>query len=71
MVRLQVRDAGNLLTRAGLTIPSVDSDEIVVHYDSPDHLVSHIRSTLLPSTNENILNSTIHSQTTSTDRQTK
>lgn len=28
----QVRDAGNLLTRAGLTIPAVDVDDIQVQY---------------------------------------
>lgn len=28
-----MRDAGNLLTRAGLGIPSVDMDEITVHYN--------------------------------------
>ncbi|KAL6525582.1 hypothetical protein OROHE_015889 [Orobanche hederae] len=30
----QVRDAGNLLTRAGFTIPGVDVDEYTVRYDS-------------------------------------
>jgi len=39
----QVRDAGNLLTRAGLMIPSVDLDEVTVHYSDPDGLVKHIR----------------------------
>ena len=28
---MQVRDAGNLLTRANLAIPSVDTDELVRH----------------------------------------
>ena len=40
---LQVRDAGNLLTRAGFAIPSVDTDDIVVHYNDPLQLVQHIR----------------------------
>lgn len=40
---MQVRDAGNLLTRANLAIPSVDTDEIVVNYRSMDELVKHLR----------------------------
>jgi NADH dehydrogenase [ubiquinone] 1 alpha subcomplex assembly factor 5 len=39
----QVRDAGNLLTRAGLAIPTVDVDEIEVRYRDPLGLVSHLR----------------------------
>ena len=35
---LQVRDAGNLLTRANLAIPSVDTDELTVQYRSMDEL---------------------------------
>ncbi|RRT50030.1 hypothetical protein B296_00035767 [Ensete ventricosum] len=31
---VQVRDAGNLLTRAGFTLPGVDVDEYTVKYDS-------------------------------------
>eukprot|EP00890_Picochlorum_soloecismus_P001602 jgi/Picsp_1/2442/NSC_05903-R1_sam-dependent methyltransferase len=38
-----VRDAGNLLTRAGLQIPSVDVDDIVVNYPDPVALVRHLR----------------------------
>ena len=38
-----MRDAGNLLTRAGLNIPSVDVDELTVHYRSPAELVKHLR----------------------------
>lgn len=38
-----MRDAGNLLTRAGLAIPSVDTDEITVHYRNMDELVNHLR----------------------------
>ena len=38
-----VRDAGNLLTRAGLQIPSVDVDDIVVNYPDPVALVQHLR----------------------------
>lgn len=30
----QVRDAGNLLTRAGFSLPGVDVDEYVVKYKS-------------------------------------
>lgn len=30
----QVRDAGNLLTRAGFALPTVDVDEITVRYPS-------------------------------------
>ncbi|EFN57644.1 hypothetical protein CHLNCDRAFT_142766 [Chlorella variabilis] len=40
----QVRDAGNLLTRAGLAIPAVDVDEIQVHYADAVQLVQHLRS---------------------------
>ena len=40
---VQVRDAGNLLTRAGLSIPSVDLDDMTVHYSHPDNLVQHLR----------------------------
>jgi NADH dehydrogenase [ubiquinone] 1 alpha subcomplex assembly factor 5 len=40
---LKVRDAGNLLTRAGLTIPAVDVDEIVMRYSDPRRLVLHLR----------------------------
>jgi NADH dehydrogenase [ubiquinone] 1 alpha subcomplex assembly factor 5 len=39
----QVRDAGNLLTRAGLAIPTVDVDEISVMYRDPVQLVTHLR----------------------------
>lgn len=39
----QVRDAGNLLTRAGFSIPSVDTDDITVHYKDPMQLVHHLR----------------------------
>ena len=31
---VQVRDAGNLLTRAGLTLPAVDVDDITMRYPS-------------------------------------
>jgi NADH dehydrogenase [ubiquinone] 1 alpha subcomplex assembly factor 5 len=40
----QVRDAGNLLTRAGLSIPTVDVDEITVHYSDVLGLVGHLRT---------------------------
>ncbi|BDA50516.1 Arginine-hydroxylase NDUFAF5, mitochondrial [Coccomyxa sp. Obi] len=40
----QVRDAGNLLTRAGFSIPSVDTDEIIMHYSNADDLYHHLRS---------------------------
>ncbi|XP_042515961.1 putative methyltransferase At1g22800, mitochondrial isoform X2 [Macadamia integrifolia] len=40
----QVRDAGNLLTRAGFTIPGVDVDEYTVRYDSALELIEHLRS---------------------------
>ena len=39
----QVRDAGNLLTRAGLAIPTVDVDEIEVFYPDAAALVGHLR----------------------------
>nr|AFK48595.1 unknown [Lotus japonicus] len=40
----QVRDAGNLLTRAGFTLPGVDVDEYVVKYDSALELIEHLRA---------------------------
>ena len=39
----QVRDAGNLLTRAGLSIPAVDVDDLVVRYSTPMELIAHLR----------------------------
>ncbi|CAI9761208.1 unnamed protein product [Fraxinus pennsylvanica] len=40
----QVRDAGNLLTRAGFTLPGVDIDEYTVRYDSALELIEHLRA---------------------------
>lgn len=40
----QVRDAGNLLTRAGFALPTVDVDEITVRYPSAVELIDHLRS---------------------------
>lgn len=40
----QVRDAGNLLTRAGFSIPTVDVDDIVVQYRDPIDVVLHLRA---------------------------
>ncbi|CAI9099405.1 OLC1v1036220C1 [Oldenlandia corymbosa var. corymbosa] len=40
----QVRDAGNLLTRAGFSLPGVDVDEYVVRYSSSLELIEHLRS---------------------------
>ncbi|KAI4332369.1 hypothetical protein L6164_017284 [Bauhinia variegata] len=40
----QVRDAGNLLTRAGFTLPGVDVDEYIVKYESALELIDHLRS---------------------------
>lgn len=34
MATKQVRDAGNLLTRAGFALPTVDVDEYTVRYPS-------------------------------------
>jgi NADH dehydrogenase [ubiquinone] 1 alpha subcomplex assembly factor 5 len=39
-----VRDAGNLLTRAGLNIPAVDVDDLVVRYSTPMELIAHLRA---------------------------
>ncbi len=39
----QVRDAGNLLTRAALSIPAVDVDDVVVRYSHPARLIAHLR----------------------------
>jgi NADH dehydrogenase [ubiquinone] 1 alpha subcomplex assembly factor 5 len=38
-----VRDAGNLLTRAELALPTVDVDTFVMRYSSAVSLVSHLR----------------------------
>lgn len=40
---VQVRDAGNLLTRCGLAIPTVDVDDVIMQYPDPAHLVEHLR----------------------------
>lgn len=40
----QVRDAGNLLTRAGFTLPGVDVDEYTVRYSSALELIEHLRA---------------------------
>ncbi|KAF4347203.1 hypothetical protein G4B88_021524 [Cannabis sativa] len=40
----QVRDAGNLLTRTGFTLPGVDVDEYVVKYESALELIEHLRT---------------------------
>ncbi|KAK6916999.1 hypothetical protein RJ641_017750 [Dillenia turbinata] len=40
----QVRDAGNLLTRAGFTLPSVDVDQYTVRYNSALELIDHLRA---------------------------
>ncbi|XP_055808074.1 putative methyltransferase At1g22800, mitochondrial [Solanum dulcamara] len=40
----QVRDAGNLLTRAGFTLPGVDVDEYTVQYSSALELIEHLRA---------------------------
>ncbi|XP_059301615.1 putative methyltransferase At1g22800, mitochondrial isoform X3 [Lycium ferocissimum] len=40
----QVRDAGNLLTRAGFTLPGVDVDEYTVRYNSALELIEHLRA---------------------------
>lgn len=34
----KVRDAGNLLTRAGFSLPGIDVDEYTVRYGSGEHL---------------------------------
>lgn len=39
----QVRDAGNLLTRAGLSLPAVDVDSFQMRYPSAADLVEHLR----------------------------
>ncbi|KAK3136332.1 hypothetical protein QOZ80_5BG0431900 [Eleusine coracana subsp. coracana] len=40
----QVRDAGNLLTRAGFTLPGVDVDHYAVKYNNALELVEHLRT---------------------------
>ncbi|CAM6105621.1 unnamed protein product [Calypogeia fissa] len=41
----QVRDAGNLLQRAGLALPTVDVDEFTVRYPCALDLIEHLRTT--------------------------
>ncbi|KAI8526538.1 hypothetical protein RHMOL_Rhmol12G0004300 [Rhododendron molle] len=41
---IQVRDAGNLLTRAGFNLPGVDVDEYTVRYNSALELIEHLRA---------------------------
>ncbi|KAI8533647.1 hypothetical protein RHMOL_Rhmol10G0025800 [Rhododendron molle] len=41
---LLVRDAGNLLTRAGFSLPGVDVDEYTVRYNSALELIEHLRA---------------------------
>ncbi|KAB1210933.1 putative methyltransferase At1g22800 [Morella rubra] len=40
----KVRDAGNLLTRAGFSLPGVDVEEYVVKYPSALELIEHLRA---------------------------
>ena len=40
---VHVRDAGNLLTRAGFRLPAVDVDEVVVKYRDVFGVVEHLR----------------------------
>ncbi|KAF3447418.1 hypothetical protein FNV43_RR12604 [Rhamnella rubrinervis] len=40
----QVRDAGNLLTRAGFALPGVDVEEYIVRYQSALDLIEHLRA---------------------------
>ena len=40
----QVRDCGNLLTRAGMKLPAVDVDTLTMQYPSVVKLVEHLRS---------------------------
>lgn len=40
----QVRDCGNLLTRAGFALPAVDVDTFQIHYGSPPEVVTHLRA---------------------------
>ena len=40
---VNVRDAGDLLGRAGFTLPTVDTDEVVVMYDDAFSLMDHLR----------------------------
>lgn len=42
-VIVQVRDAGNLLTRAELSLPAVDVDAFTMRYGGAADLVEHLR----------------------------
>ena len=39
VLSFQVRDAGNLLTRAGFTLPGVDVDEYIVRYENGEYFL--------------------------------
>eukprot|EP00959_Pyramimonas_sp_CCMP1952_P071822 1500101-Pyramimonas_sp.AAC.1 len=39
----RVRDAGNLLTRAGIALPAVDVDDIIIRYPTAMELIDHLR----------------------------
>lgn len=39
----QVRDCGNLLTRAGMRLPAVDVDTLTMNYPTAAKLVEHLR----------------------------
>ena len=54
MWRAQVRDAGSLLGVAGLSLPTVDVDDVVVHYSSPLALVRHLRCGTGPRDKEDV-----------------
>ena len=40
----QVRDAGNLLTRADLAMPTIDLDTYKLQYHCPTEIIRHLRS---------------------------
>jgi NADH dehydrogenase [ubiquinone] 1 alpha subcomplex assembly factor 5 len=40
----QVRDAGNLLTRADFAMPTVDLDTFKLQYDCPTEVIRHLRA---------------------------
>lgn len=55
----QVRDAGSLLSGAGFTLQTVDTEDMTVQYDDAADAITHIRVPLCPS-DPDLLSSVVH-----------
>ncbi len=40
---MDVRDAGNLLQRAGFALPVIDNEELIITYETPERLLTELR----------------------------